>query len=58
MNRIHGTALLVKQSGLFSSKFGAMSSHVFMQSPQNVAVELGIHRLSCWNRCFALPQLL
>jgi hypothetical protein len=30
--------VMVKQPGLFSPKFGATSSHVFMQSPQNVAV--------------------
>jgi hypothetical protein len=28
---------------VFSQKFGATSSHVFTQSPQNVAVEPGIH---------------
>jgi hypothetical protein len=32
-------AVMVKQPGLFSPKFGTKSSHVFMQSPQNVAVE-------------------
>jgi hypothetical protein len=37
---------MVKQPGLLSPKFGATSSHVFMQSPQNVAVEPGIH--SVW----------
>jgi hypothetical protein len=50
--------VMVKQSGLFSPKFGATSSHVFMQSPQNFAVEPGVHSLACWDRCFALPQLL
>jgi hypothetical protein len=50
--------VMVKQPGLFSPKFGATSSHVFTQSPQNVAVEPGIHILACWDRCFALPQLL
>jgi hypothetical protein len=50
--------VMVKQPGLFSPKFGATSSHVFMQSSQNVAVEPGIHSLACLNRCFALPQLL
>jgi hypothetical protein len=30
--------VMVKQPGLFSTKFGATSSHVFTQSPQNVAV--------------------
>jgi hypothetical protein len=48
----------VKKPGLFSPKFGATSSHVFTESPQNVAVEPGIHSLACWVRCFALPQLL
>jgi hypothetical protein len=37
--------------------FGATSSHVFTQSPQNFAVECGIYNLACWDRCFALPQL-
>jgi hypothetical protein len=36
-------AVMVKQPGLFSLKFRAASSHVFTQSPQNVAVEPGIH---------------
>jgi hypothetical protein len=48
---------MVKQSGLFSSKFGATSSHVFTQSPQNFAVEHKIHSLASWGWCFALPQL-
>jgi hypothetical protein len=47
----------VKQLGLFSPKFGETSSHVFTQSPQNMAVEPGIHSLACWDRCLALPQL-
>jgi len=42
----------VKQPGLFSPKFGAKSSHVFMRSPQNLAVEPGIHILACWNKFF------
>jgi hypothetical protein len=50
--------VVVKQPGLFSQKFGATSSHVFTQLPQNFAVEPGIHSLACWDRCFALPQLL
>jgi hypothetical protein len=50
--------VVVKQPGLFSPKFGATSSHVFTQSPQNIAVEPGINSLACWDRCFALPQLL
>jgi hypothetical protein len=29
-----------------------------MQSPQNVAAELRIHSLACWDWCFTLPQLL
>jgi hypothetical protein len=32
--------VMVKQPGLFSAKLGEGSSHAFMQSPQNVAVEL------------------
>jgi hypothetical protein len=47
--------VMVKKPGLFSPKFGAMSSHVLTQSPQNVAVEPGIHSLDCWDRSFALP---
>jgi hypothetical protein len=39
--------VMVKQPGLFSPKFGSMSSHVFTQSPQNVALETGIHILAC-----------
>jgi hypothetical protein len=49
---------MVKQPGLFSPKFWATSWHVFTQSPQNIAVQPGIHSLACWERCFALPQLL
>jgi len=43
---------MVKQPDLFSPKFGATSSHVFTQSPQNVAVEPGIHSLACWDKFF------
>jgi hypothetical protein len=50
--------VMANQPGLFSSKFGATSSHVFTQSPQNVVLKPGIHSLACWDRCFALPQLL
>jgi hypothetical protein len=50
--------VMVKQPDLFSPKFGATSSHVFTQSPLNVAVQPGINSLACWDRCFALPQLL
>jgi hypothetical protein len=50
--------VMVKQPGLFSPKFGATSSHVFTQSPQNFAVEPGIHSLACWDKFFVLPQLL
>jgi hypothetical protein len=49
--------VMVKQTGLFSPKFGATSSQVFTQTPQNVAVEHGIHSSACWDRCFALLQL-
>jgi len=44
--------VVVKQPGLFSPKFGAMSSHFFMQSPQNFAVEPGIHSSACWYKFF------
>jgi hypothetical protein len=37
------------------AKFGATSSHVFMQSQKNVSVEPGIHSLARWDPCFALP---
>jgi hypothetical protein len=32
--------------------------HIFKQSPQNVAVEPGIHSLASWDRWFAIPQFL
>ena len=44
--------VMVKQPGLFSPKFGATSSQVFTQSPQNVAVEPGIHILARWDKFF------
>ena len=44
--------VMVKQPGLFSPKLGTMSSHFFIQSPQNFAVEPGIHSLACWDRFF------
>ena len=44
--------VMVKQPGLFSPKFGAMSSHVLTQSPQNVEVEPGIYSLACWDKFF------
>jgi hypothetical protein len=50
--------IMVKQPGLFLPKFRAMSSQVFTQSPQNVTVEPRIHSLACWDRSFALPQVL
>ena len=40
---------MVKQPGLFPPKFGATSSHVFTQSPQNVSVEPGIHSSAGWD---------
>ena len=49
--------VMVKQPGLFSPKFGAKSSHVFTQSPQNVAVEPGIHSLACWDKFFVHNSL-
>jgi hypothetical protein len=55
---VRGGVVMVKQSCLLSPKFGATSSHVFTQSPQNVAVEPGIHSLVCRDRCFALQHLL
>ena len=44
--------VMVKQSDLFSPKLGTMSSHFFRQSPQNFAVELGIHSLTSWDKFF------
>jgi hypothetical protein len=55
---VRGGVVKVKEPGPFSPNFGATSSYVFTQSPQNVAVEPGINSLACWDRCFALPQLL
>jgi hypothetical protein len=55
---VRQSVVMVKQPGLFLAKFGATSSHVFTQSQQNIAVEPEIHNLTCWDRCFALPQLL
>jgi len=49
--------VMVKQPGLFSPKYGATSSHVFMQSPQNFAVELGIHSLACSDKFFVKNPL-
>jgi len=43
---------MVKQAGVFSPKFMSTSSHVFTQSPQNFAVEPGIHSLACWDKFF------
>jgi hypothetical protein len=36
---VRRVVVMVKQPGLFSPKFGARSSHLFTQSPQNVLVE-------------------
>ena len=44
--------VMVKQPFLFSPKFGVTSSHVFMQSSQNVTVQPGIHSLACWDKFF------
>ena len=44
--------VMVKQPGLFSPKLGVISSHFFTQSPQNFAVEPGIHSLACWYKSF------
>jgi hypothetical protein len=50
--------VLVKQPGLFSPNFGASSSHVYTQLPQNVAVKPGIHSSVCAEKILFLPQLL
>ena len=44
--------VMVTQPGLFSPKLGTMSSQFFTQSPQNFAVEPGIHSLVCWDKFF------
>ena len=44
--------VMMKQPGLFLPKLGTKSSHFFTQSPQNFAVELGIHSLACWDKFF------
>ena len=49
--------VMVKQPGLFSPKFGATSSHVFTQSPQNVAAEPEIHILAFWDKFFVHSPL-
>jgi len=49
--------VVVKQPGLFLPKLGAMSSHVFTQSPQNFTVEPGIHSLACWDKFFVHNHL-
>jgi hypothetical protein len=36
--RVRRGVVMMKQLGLFSPKFGATSSHVITQSPQNIAV--------------------
>ena len=50
--------VMVKQPGLFLPKLGEMSSHFFTQSPQNFAVEPGIHSLACWNKFFVHNPLV
>jgi hypothetical protein len=50
--------VMAKEPGMFPPKFRATSSHVFKQTPQNIAAEPGIHILVCWDRCLALPQLM
>ena len=49
---VRRSVVIVKRPGLFSPKFGAMSSHVFVQSLQNFAVEPGIHSSACWDIFF------
>jgi hypothetical protein len=44
--------VIVKQPGPFLPKFGVTSSHVFTQSPQNIAVEPEIHSLACSDKFF------
>jgi hypothetical protein len=50
--------VMVKQPGLFSPKFGATSSHVLTQLPQNVTEETRNSQFGLSGPCFALPQLL
>jgi len=54
---VRWSVVMVKQPGLLLPKFGATSSHVFMHSPQNVAVEPGIHSLACWDKFFVHNSL-
>ena len=49
--------VMVKQPGLFSPKFGAMSWDFFTQSPQNVAAEPRIHSLACCDKFFVHSPL-
>jgi len=44
--------IMLKQPFLFLPKYGATSSLIFMQSPQNIAVQPGIHSLVCWDKFF------
>jgi len=37
--------------------WGAISSHFFTQSPQNLAVEPGIHSSACWDKLFVQNPL-
>jgi len=48
---------VVKQPGLILPKFGAMSSHIFTQLPQNIAVEPRIHSWACWDKFFVYNPL-
>jgi len=49
--------VMVKQPGLFLPKFGVTPSHVFMQSPRNIAVEPRFHGLACWDKFFVCNPL-
>jgi hypothetical protein len=49
--------VVMQQPVLLSPKFGAKSSHIFMQSPYNVAVTCGIDCLACHGEFFVNNQL-
>ena len=48
---------VVKHPGLFSPKLGTISSHFVTQSPQNIAIEPGIHSLAFWDKFFTHNSL-
>jgi hypothetical protein len=41
---------MVQDPGFVAPLVWTFAPEVFPQSPQNVAIEFSIHRLSCWNK--------